>query len=174
MLRLLYDPVAEIKSFKRESVFRALIYLIASSLMFSAGLLLFSTKLKLIPEEFLIYAIVGSLFGIIGLFLVFAFFFSVAMHVLDGKGGFYEGLATTVLSVSPIATAVMLAGAISFIPYGLFISILVLIYGIVLGSAVFFRAGKELFSLDYFAVFVGVFITKFPILLACCLYFILL
>jgi hypothetical protein len=174
MLRLLYDPVVEIKSFKKESIFKSLIYLIASSLMFSAGLLLFSTKLKLIPEAFLIYAIVGSLFGIIGLFLVFAFFFSVAMHVLDGKGGFYEGLATTVLSVSPIATAAMLAGAISFIPYGIFLSILVMIYGVVLGSAVFFRAGKELFNLDYFAVFVGVLITKLPLLLACCLYFILL
>lgn len=174
MFRLLYDPVVEIKSFKKESVFKALIYLIASSLMLSAGLLLFSTKLKLIPEEFLIYAVVGGLFGVIGLFLVFAFFFSVAMHVLDGNGGFYEGLATIVLSISPIATAAMFAGAISFIPYGIFLSILVLIYGIVLGSAVFFRAGKELYGVEYFAVFVGVFITKLPMILAVCLYFILL
>lgn len=166
MLRLLYDPVVEIKSFKREGIAKSLLYLLASSLMFCVGILLFSTKFNVIPEKFLVYSIVGGLFGVLSFLLIFAFFFSVAMHVLDGSGGFYEGLATTVLSVSPVSLAVMLSGAIAFIPFGIYFSVLLLIYGAVLGSAVFFRAGKELYGVEYFAVFVGVLITKLPMFLA--------
>lgn len=174
MLRLLYDPVVEIKSFKKEGVAKSLLYLLASSLMFSAGLLLFSTKFGFVPDSLLVYAIVGSLFGVISVFLLFSFFFSVAMHVLDGNGGFYEGLASTVLSISPVATAVLLAGAIAFIPYGVFLSALLLVYGMVLGGAVFFRAGKELYGVEYFAVFVGLVFTKLPIIIAGFLAFLLL
>ena len=160
MLRLLYDPVAEIKSFKKEGIAKALLYLLASSLMLCAGLLLFSFKFKLIPDNLLIYAIVGGLFGIIALYLVFAFFFSVAMHVLDGNGGFYEGLAATVLALAAPSVAALLAGAIAFIPFGIYLSVLLMMYGIVLSTAVFLRAGKELYNADYFAVFAAALVVK--------------
>ena len=89
-----------------------------------------------------------------------AFFLSVSLHVLDGRGGYYEGLATLVAgSVAP-AILLFFAGALAFIPFGVIVSAMLLLYGVILGASTCVRSAKELFELDYAGVLIGILITK--------------
>ena len=163
MFALLYDPVKEIRLAKKQSYSRILLYLVAAALFETVGLLFFAWNF--FPDKFsndlLVMGVFGVLGGLILAHLVVAFFFSLALHVLDGKAGYYEGLSALVLSFVAPAVAVFFAGALSFIPFGTFLSILLLMYGYVLGGATLFRSAKEFFELDYAGVLVGFLITKF-------------
>ncbi len=161
MFALLFDPVNEIRIVKKQSYAHIILYLIAAALFETAGLLFFgwrffSTWLK---PSVLAYGIVGAFFALILIHLVVAFFFSVAMHVLDGKGGYYEGLATLVLAMVAPAITTFFAGAATFVPYGSGAAAVLLAYGYILGTATLFRAGKELFEIDYAGVLIGFLIT---------------
>lgn len=169
MLELLYDPLVEIQRVKRQSYSRIFLYLLASSLFASCGILFGWMKYSQ-SSDMLYYAPV-ILFGLVAVFLLFAFFLSVALHVLDGKGGYYEGLSMTVLGVIAPSVAMFFSGALLFIPYGLYLAAVVAAYGFVLGTATFFRAGKELFNLDYAGVFIGWFAAEFPFWIALLLFY---
>ena len=161
MFQLLYDPVSEIKKAKKQCYAPIILYLVAAALFETAGLLffgwrLFSTWLK---PHVLAYGIAGTFFALILIHLVVALFFTVAMHVLDGKGGYYEGLTTLVLAMVAPAITTFFAGAASFVPYGSGASAVLLAYGYILGTATLFRSGKELFELDYAGVLIGFLIT---------------
>ena len=112
----------------------------------------------------LVSGIIGTVFSLIAAHLIAAFFFSLAMHVLDGKGGYYEGLTALVLGMIAPATMMFFAGALTFIPFGIFFASLLMTYGYVLGVATLFRASKEFFELDYAGVLVGVLIVFIPML----------
>lgn len=170
MFKLLYDPVSEIKSAKKQSYAKILLYLLAASLFETIGLLFFAWRYfsKFFTPNVLVYGIVGTLFFLIVIHLVVAFFFSLAMHVLDGKGGYYEGLTTLVLSMVAPAVAIFFAGAASFISP--FVASVLLIYGYVIGTATLFRSGKELFELDYAGVLIGFLITVIPLGIACAIF----
>lgn len=166
MFKLLYDPVSEIKSAKKQSYAKILLYLLAASLFETIGLLFFAWRYftKYFTQDILVYGIIGTLFTLIAIHFVVAFFFSLAMHVLDGKGGYYEGLTTVVLSMVAPAVAVFFAGAASFLSP--FVAAVLLIYGYIIGTATLFRSGKELFELDYAGVLIGFLITVIPLGLA--------
>lgn len=168
MFALLFDPVSEIKKAKKQNYFRILLYLITAALFETAGLLFFgwrffSTWLK---SDIIAYGIIGILLAIIIAHLVVAFFFTVAMHVLDGRGGYYEGLATLVLAMVAPAITTFFAGAATFVPYGYGAAVVLLAYGYILGSATLFRSGKEMFELDYAGVLIGFLITALTLGLA--------
>jgi hypothetical protein len=168
MFALLFDPVSEIKKAKKCSYAHILLYLVAASLFETAGLLFFgwrffSTWLK---PEMIAYGIGAAFLAIIIIHLVVAFFFTVAMHVLDGKGGYYEGLATLVLAMVAPAIATFFAGAATFVPYGSGAAAVMLSYGYILGTATLFRSGKEMFELDYAGVLIGFLITALTLGLA--------
>ncbi len=169
MLELLYDPLIEIQRVKRQSYSRVFLYLLASSLFASCGIL-FGWMKYTNSADMLYYAPV-ILFAMLAVFIVFAFFLSVALHVLDGKGGYYEGLSMTVLGVIAPSIAMFFGGALLFIPYGWFFASVVAAYGFVLGTATFFRAGKELFNLEYAGVFIGWFIAELPWWIALLLFY---
>jgi len=168
MFQLLFDPVAEIKRAKKQSYSKVLMYLFAAALFETAGLFFFALRLfaDKLSQGMIINGILGFLFACIGFHLVVAFFFSAAMHVLDGKGGYYEGLTAVVFSMVAPAVATFFAGALSFIPFALPLAVLLVSFGYVLGAATLFRAAKELFELDYAGVLVGVLITMFPLMWA--------
>lgn len=163
MFALLYDPVREIKLAKKQNYARILLYLVAAALFETVGLLFFAWNF--FPDRFsndlLVMSIFGVLAGLILAHLVVAFFFSLALHVLDGKAGYYEGLSALVLAFVAPAVAIFFAGALSFVPFGIFLSILLLMYGCVLGASTLFRSAKEFFEIDYAGVLVGFLITKF-------------
>jgi len=168
MFRLLYDPVSEIKKAKRQSYVHIFLYLIAAALFETAGLLFFGWRFfsTLLNSSLIAYGIVVALFTLLIVHVVVAFFFTVAMHVLDGKGGYYEGLATLVLAMVAPAIATFFAGAAIFLPYGSGIAAILLSYGYILGTAALFRSGKELFELDYAGVLIGFLITALTLGLA--------
>jgi len=161
LFKLLYDPVAVIKETKTEGFPKILLVLIAASLFATAGLLFLSWRFMpfAVHQNLIVLGIVAVLFGCIISHLVAAFFFSLVMHVLDGQGGYFEGLATLVLSMVAPAVSLFFAGAISFLPYGLIIGLLLLTYGYSIGTATLFRAAKEFFGLDYTGVLIGFLIT---------------
>ncbi|HLF55155.1 MAG TPA: hypothetical protein VI612_05555 [Candidatus Nanoarchaeia archaeon] len=176
MFKILYDPVSVIKQeVKNPSFPRILLMLFAASLFETIGLLFIVWKFLpfLLTQNFIVLGILVSLFGLIASHLVVAFFFSLVMHVLDGKGGYYDGLSTLVLGMIAPAVAIFFAGAFVFIPFGLFFALLLLSYGYVLGAATLFRAAKELFSVDYAGVLIGFLITSFVLGSALCAAFIL-
>jgi len=162
MFALLYDPVSEIKKSKRQSYSRILLYLLAASLFETVGLVFFAWRYfsKYMTMDILATGIVAVLFFLFAAHLLAAFFFSLTLHILDGKGGYYEGLTALVLAMVAPAVAIFFGGAISFVPYGIILSVVLLAYGYVLGAATLFRAAKELFELDYAGVFVGFVITS--------------
>ncbi len=168
MFQLLYDPVSEIKKAKKQNYFHIFLYLIAAALFETAGLLFFGWRFfsNLLSTNTIAYGIVATFFFIVLTHLVVAFFFSVAMHVLDGKGGYYEGLATLVLAMVAPAITTFFAGAAIFLPYGTGIAAVLLAYGCILGTATLFRSGKELFELDYAGVLIGFLITALTLGLA--------
>ena len=168
MFKLLYDPVSEIKKTKKQSYARILMYLLAASLFETIGILFFALKYlqDIVTTSQLINGTIALLFGLITAHLIAAFFYSFAMHVLDGKGGYYEGLATLVLGMVTPGIATFFAGAASYLPYGIIGSSIILTYGYILGAATLFRAGKELFELDYAGVLIGFLITAIPLGLA--------
>ncbi len=168
MFALLFDPVSEIRKVKKCGYAHVLLYLVAASLFETAGLLFFGWRFfsSWLKPEVLAYGIVGAIFAIIILHLVVAFFFSIAMHILDGKGGYYEGLATLVLAMVAPAITTFFAGAATFVPYGSGAAAVLLSYGYILGTATLFRSGKELFELDYAGVLVGFLITAVTLGLA--------
>ena len=161
MFALLIDPVAEIKNAKQQNYAKILLYLVAASLFETAGLLFFLWQFlsSWLPPNMISYGIVAAVLGIIVVHLVAAFFFTVAMHVLDGNGGYYEGLATLVFAMVAPAVTTFFAGAVTFVPYSGGAAAVLLAYGYILGFATFFRAGKELFELDYAGVLIGFLIT---------------
>ncbi len=168
MFALLYDPVSEIKKAKRQSFAKVLMYLLTASLFATIGVFFFawrysSTKLS---QTFIINGTLVVLFSLMVLSAIFAFFFSLAMHVLDGRGGYYEGLSAIVLSMVAPAIMLFFGGALSFMPYGLVFSALLAAYGFVIGTATLFRAAKELFELDYAGVLVGFLISLIPVCFA--------
>ena len=170
MFQLLYDPVSEIKKAKKESYARILMYLIAASFFETTGLFFliwryFSDRLT---TNLLVNGIIGTLFSLIELQLIVAFFFSMIMHVLDGKGGYYEGLASLVLSMVAPAMMTFFAGALVFLPYGAVFASLLFMYGYAVGASTLFRAGKEFFELDYAGVLAGVLILVFSLAAALC------
>jgi len=170
LFKLLFDPVSEIKSFRKQSYAHVLLYLLAASLFETIGLLFFAWRYfsKFFTPNILVYGIVGTLFSLIVIHIVVAFFFSLAMHVLDGKGGYYEGLTTLVLAMVAPAVATFFAGAISFLSAP--VAALILAYGYVIGFATLFRSGKELFELDYAGVLIGFLITAVPLGFACAIF----
>jgi len=170
MFALLYDPVSEIRKSKRQSYARILMYLLTASLFETVGVLFIAWRYfrEVLTANTLVNGIIGLLFALIIAHLVVAFFFSVAMHVLDGKGGYYDGLATLVLAMVAPAIMLFFAGAILFVPFGVVVSSLLVAYGYVLGIVTLFRAGKELFELDYTGVLVGFLATAIPLGLSVC------
>lgn len=176
MFALLYDPLSEIKKVRKESYARLLMYLLTASLFASCGMLFFGLNYAgdVISAGVLVNSIIGFIFAFFVGALFLAFFFSIALHVLDGKGGYYEGLSCVVLSFVAPAVMFFFAGALSFVPYGVIGSILLLTYGGVLSMVTLFRAGKELFSLDYAGVFVGVLACDLSLILTVCAFLYLL
>jgi len=168
MFALLYDPVSEITKSKKQSYSRILMYLIAASLFETAGLFFFAWRYygEILTTNMVVNGIIGVLFALIALNLLVAFLFSFAMHILDGDGGYYEGLTTLVLAMVAPAIAIFFGGALTYLPYGVFAAILVVLYGYIIGTATLFRSGKELFELDYAGVFIGFLITVVPCALA--------
>ncbi len=171
MFQLLYDPVSEIKKAKKQSYAKILMYLLTASLFATVGVLFVAWRYfrDLLTTNTLVNGIIGLLFALIAAHLVVAFFFSVAMHVLDGKGGYYDGLATLVLAMVAPAITLFFAGAALFVPFGVFVASLLIAYGHVLGIVTLFRAGKELFDLDYAGVLVGFLATAVPLGASLCL-----
>jgi len=161
MFRLLYDPVTEIERCREQSFAKILLYLIAVSLFEGVGILFFAWRYlsKAFQTDVIVEGALIIIFVLIVAHLVVAFFFSIAMHVLDGKGGYYEGLTTLVLAMVAPAVMLFFAGAIAFLPLGTFVSAPFILYGCVLGAATLFRSAKELFELDYAGVLVGFLIT---------------
>lgn len=170
MFKLLYDPVSEIRIAKKQSYARIFMYLLTASMFETIGMFFFAWYYfsELITANILVLGTIGTLFSLIAVHLLVAFFYSFAMHVLDGKGGYYEGLATLVLAMVAPAVATFFGGALIFVPYGMIISGLVLAYGYILGAATLFRAGKDLFELDYAGVLIGFLITAIPLGLTLC------
>ena len=170
MFKLLYDPVVEIRQIRKPSFAKLLLYLLTASLFETVGVLFFAWHYfsGALSQSVVVNGVCALLFGLIVVHLFVAFFFSVAMHVLDGRGGYYEGLAVVVLSMVAPAVMTFFAGAFTFIPLGKFVSVLLLIFGYVIGFSTFFRAGKDLFGLDYSGVLVGFLATVIPFALAVC------
>jgi hypothetical protein len=170
MFQLLYDPVSEIRKARKQSYAKILMYLLTASLFETIGVLFIAWRYfrDALTTNTLVNGIFGLLFALIAAHLIIAFFFSVVMHVLDGKGGYYDGLATVVLAMVAPAIMLFFAGAVLFIPFGVVIASLLLAYGCVLGIATLFRAGKELFELDYAGVLVGFLATSIPLALSVC------
>lgn len=162
MFALLYDPLSEIRSAKKESYAKVLMYLLTSVLFAAVGFFFFLWRFFEPTTDVAVKYVLCFLFGSLAAILAFSFFVSVALHVLDGKGGFYEGLAMVILSAVAPSVMVFFAGAVAFIPFGVIVSAFLLVYGCVLGAATFFRAGKELFELDYAGVFIGLLVAKMP------------
>lgn len=168
MFQLLYDPVSEIKSAKKQRYSRILLYLVAAALFETAGLFFFGWRFfsSWLKPDVLAYSIIGAFALLIVVHLVVAFFFTVAMHVLDGKGGYYEGLATLVLAMVAPAVTTFFAGAATFVPFGSGVAAALLAYGYILGTATLFRSGKEMFEIDYAGVLIGFLITALTLGLA--------
>lgn len=166
MFALLFDPWSEIKAAKSPSYAKILLYLLTSALFWTVGILFFAWRYfsEYLHGTAVAVGIFGTLFAFMLGAAVLAFFFAVSYHVLDGKAGYYEALATVVLA--SVAPAVMwfFAGALSFVPYGIFASLLLLMYGHVLGAATGARAIKEYFKLSYAGVLVGALIAKLPVI----------
>lgn len=166
MFALLYDPLSEIRAAKKESYAKILMYLLSSVLFAAVGFFFFLWRFLEPSTDVAVKYVLCFLFGSLAAVLVYSFFVSVALHVLDGKGGFYEGLSMAVLSLVAPSVMMFFSGAVAFIPFGLPVSAFLLMYGCVLGVATFFRAGKELFELDYAGVFVGLFAAELPFVCA--------
>ena len=143
-------------------------YLLTAALFETIGILFFAWKYlsNMITTNMLVNGIIVLLVGLIIGHLLVALFYSFAMHVLDGKGGYYEGLSTLVLAMVAPAIATFFAGAAIYVPFGNIPSSLIMAYGYILGAATLFRTGKELFELDYAGVFIGFLITAIPLGLA--------
>lgn len=168
MFQLLYDPLSEIRKCKRQQFGKVLLYLLTASMFYTIGLLFFAWRYvpaKLTPTV-IANGLLLVLFGLITAVLVASFFFALAFHVLDGKGGYYEGLSMVVLSIVPEGVFTFFAGALTFAPLGIYVALLLLAYGWVLAFAIFFRSGKELFELDYSGVIAGSIAALVPIVLA--------
>ncbi len=169
MFRLLYDPLAEIRKLRMQSFATVLLYLVAAALFETVGLLFFAVKIQTsfdFSAEALMLGVLGSFLFLVLVHLAVAFFFAVAMHVLDGKGGYYEALTALVLSFVAPAVGIFFGGALTFIPYCWIVSVVLIALGFVLGFATLFRASKELFQLDYSGVLIGFLITVIPLSLA--------
>lgn len=170
MFQLLIDPVEEIKRRKKQSFATIFLYLVAASLFETVGALFFYFKLQTIMPKFAVSSaemvmtgVMGLLMGLIVSHLIVAFFFAVAMHVLDGKGGYYEALTALVLAFVAPAVSIFFGGAASFLPLGGFLALTLITLGYVVGAATLFRSTKELFHVDYAGVFAGLLITAIPL-----------
>lgn len=165
MFQLLYDPLGEIKKARHQQFGKILLYLVTASLFYTVGLLFFAWRYfpERLTPPMIANGILLALFGIMTVVLLASFFFALAFHVLDGKGGYYEGLAMTVFALVPDAVFTFFAGALTFAPMGMYVGLTLLAYGWVLAFAIFFRAGKELFELDYAGVFAGFIATLVPL-----------
>lgn len=109
----------------------------------------------------------GGLFG--------GWLMGIIMRTLGGKGGFFEGVTSLVYGhfVAAIAGVVfyvlMMVGTLSknqlAMMIMLVIGLIVMIWGIALSMATFYRSLKELFSTDMITAFVGVVGVMLPIML---------
>jgi len=164
MFALLYDPLSEIKKARKQSYAKIFLYLLTAALFETVGLLFIAWRYfpEFLTANTLVTGIFAFLFGCIIAHLVVAFFFGFAMHILDGKGGYYEALACLVLAMIAPAVSIFFAGALTYIPYGIYLALTLVTYGYVVGAATLFRAGKELFELDYAGVLIGFLITAIP------------
>lgn len=178
MFQLLIDPVTEIKKRRKQSYSTILLYLVAAALFETVGLLFFAMRfesfLPAFTPDMLMLAIVGTLIFLVAAHFVVALFFAIAMHVLDGKGGYYEALASLVLSFVAPAVAVFFSGALAFLPFGYFVSVFLLTLGYVMGLATLLRSAKEMFQISYAGVLSGCLITFIPLAFASYAVFLLL
>jgi hypothetical protein len=173
MFTLLFDPVKEIKKAKKQSYAKILLYLLTGCLFETIGLLFFAWKYLNLTPDMLVMGVFASLAFFFGAHLLVAFFFSFAMHILDGKAGYYEGITCLTLAFIAPAISTFFAGALAYLPFGIYPAILFIVYGYTLGIATLIRSTKELFNLDYAGVWLGFLATVIPLCIAGCLFTIL-
>ncbi len=110
--------------------------------------------------------VIGAFTTFMAVFLggLFAgYLISVAMRTLGGTGGFFEGLTTIayalyVPSIALFIMGLLAAGAAMVGGMGvvmIMVGMVVLMWGVILGIATFYRSLKELFSTDMVTALVG-------------------
>jgi len=110
--------------------------------------------------------VIGAFTTFMAVFLggLFAgYLISVAMRTLGGTGGFFEGLTTVAYALyvpsialfimGLLATGAVLAGGMGVVM--IMVGMVVLMWGVILGIATFYRSLKELFSTDMVTALVG-------------------
>jgi hypothetical protein len=92
----------------------------------------------------------------IPLALFLAFLLTIIMRVLGGKGDYYNGLTPIVYGTFAISIGILVSSPFFYVPkVGFIFSIFILIISGALSIATFYRAIKEMFSVDIITTWIG-------------------
>jgi O-antigen/teichoic acid export membrane protein len=123
-------------------------------------------------KELLILVAFGStitifLFGM--LFSVFlSYLINIIMNILGGKGKYYDSLTATTYSSLPLSFGLILMSITSAIVpmLGLLVGFILVAITLALSLSIYFRAIKELYSVDMFTTFIGFLIIIYVFMLS--------
>lgn len=106
-------------------------------------------------------------FGGIVTTIVLGYLLKIAMNTLGARGSFYDGLTAVTYSIMPLAIGALISAILSYVPIlGVMISFLIMAVLGVMGSALLYRAAKEMFATDMITALVGISVLILGLMLA--------
>jgi len=166
---LLTEPLRAINKSKKTRDFnRTIEILVLSWVLFASSNFIVSLAFgRILP---FLAAMVSIIIFFIG--ILFTVFFGKIMEklmqTLGGKGAYYESLTAFSYSIFAVSFGFFLTSLLSLLSPILAVSagLLIISYTGALSFSTFYRSLKELFSVDYFTVFVAIGLLLFTILFA--------
>jgi hypothetical protein len=149
---LLTQPVAAIaRAKKTKDINKTLVLLVVEWVIIGLGILVaFRELTKVVALSFF-----ATLLGIICT-LFSGLFTQIVFDTLGGKGKYYEGLTASVYAKFPISIGIFCASVISAVSIAAIIpAFIVMMIFVLLGLSTFYRAVKELFTVDTITAWVG-------------------
>jgi len=152
---LLKSPLIAINKAKKErDVYKTFWILIITWILMGLGFSIIILK-TFNPIISIGAGIIVFLFGF--LFSLFcSYITAIIMNVLGGKGKYYQSLTATTYSSFPVSVGFFITAILAFIhPILLIFGLILLIITAALSFSIYFKAIKELFSVDMITTFVG-------------------
>ena len=152
---LINPSVAIAKAKKKRDINKVSLLLVLEWFIISLSILLaFSFR-----SSFLYSLSIAVMFFFVGipLTLFLALLLKIVVTTLGGKGRYYEALASITYGMLSLSLGIFVSSILFNIPFlGILLGLLTLIASACLTIATFYRAVKELFSLEIFTAWIGI------------------
>jgi hypothetical protein len=156
--KLVSNPVEAILETKKyTNTVEAIGTLVIAAIIAAISIGIMIVRLGLVPFQMAALAAVAGFVVMVVACLFLGYVIKIITVTLGGKGNYAEGLTAISYAVFAPAVGALVSSIVSTIPYvGPIISFVVLVLACALGISTFYRAVKELFSVDMVTSLVAV------------------